>query len=85
MARGGLGWGRANPRIKSKDFQQICCTALIGLYDSQGVLRFTGRDRADCLAYAELFGLGQDAYSLISLAWMAVDSAELQLAGAEVS
>jgi hypothetical protein len=39
-----------------------------GLYDSQGVLRFAGRDQADCLAYAELFGLGADAYSLSPLA-----------------
>jgi hypothetical protein len=83
MARWGLGRGRPSPRIKSKDFQQICCTALIGLYDSQGVLRFTGRDSADCLAYAELFGLGQDAYSLISLVWMAADRVDMQLAEAE--
>lgn len=27
------------------------------IYDSQGVLRFAGRDQADCEAYAELFGL----------------------------
>jgi hypothetical protein len=38
-----------------------------GLYDNQGMLRFTGRDQADCLAYAELFGLGADGYSLASL------------------
>jgi len=85
MARRSLGRGRPSLKIKSKIFQQICCTALIGLYDSQGVLRFTGRDSADCLAYAELFGLGQDAYSLISLVWMAADRADMQLAGAEFS
>jgi len=39
-----------------------------GLYDNQGVLRFAGRDQADCLAYVELFGLGADGYSLASLA-----------------
>ncbi|MCP9882310.1 hypothetical protein KBY65_07430 [Cyanobium sp. Alchichica 3B3-8F6] len=32
------------------------------------MLRFTGRDQADCLAYAELFGLGTDGYSLAALA-----------------
>ncbi len=41
---------------------------MTGLYDNQGMLRFAGRDPADCLAYAELFGLGADGYSLASLA-----------------
>ncbi|MCP9942404.1 hypothetical protein KBY70_08390 [Cyanobium sp. ATX 6E8] len=41
---------------------------MTGLYDNQGMLRFTGRDQADCLAYAELFGLGTDGYSLAALA-----------------
>ena len=40
---------------------------MIGLYDQQGVLRFAGRDQADCLAYAELFGLGAEHFSLESL------------------
>jgi hypothetical protein len=40
---------------------------LTGLYDSQGVLRFTGRDHTDCLAYAELFGLEQADYSIESI------------------
>lgn len=39
----------------------------MALYDSQGVLRCTGRDHADCLAYAELFGLEQGGYSITSL------------------
>jgi len=39
-----------------------------GLYDNLGMLRFAGRDQADCLAYAELFGLGADGYSLAVLA-----------------
>jgi hypothetical protein len=39
-----------------------------GLYDNLGMLRFAGRDQADCLAYAELFGLGADGYSLAALA-----------------
>jgi hypothetical protein len=37
-----------------------------GLYDHQGVLRFTGRDQADCLAYADLFGMEAGTYSLSS-------------------
>jgi hypothetical protein len=38
-----------------------------GLYDSQGVLRFSGRDPEDCLAYAELFSLAPGSFSLESL------------------
>jgi hypothetical protein len=30
---------------------------MLGLYDSDGILRFTGLDREACLAYASLFGL----------------------------
>jgi hypothetical protein len=30
------------------------------------VLRFTGRDQADCLAYADLFGMEAGTYSLSS-------------------
>ncbi len=41
---------------------------MTGLYDNLGMLRFAGRDQADCLAYAELFGLGADGYSLAALA-----------------
>ena len=40
---------------------------MTGLYDDQGVLRCSGRDSADCLAYAELFGLTADRYSLAAL------------------
>jgi hypothetical protein len=40
---------------------------VIGLYDQQGVLRFAGRDVADCLDYAELFELSPEIYSLQSL------------------
>jgi hypothetical protein len=57
---------------------------LLGLYDSHGVLRYAGRDQADCLAYAELFGLEEAAYSLEPLAvrmieLAPVDAAALQL------
>ena len=37
---------------------------MLGLYDQQGLLRFSGRDRADCLAYAELFALAEGSFSL---------------------
>ena len=30
---------------------------MFGLYDRDGILRFTGRDREACIAYAELFDL----------------------------
>jgi hypothetical protein len=40
---------------------------MTGLYDNQGVLRCAGRDADDCLAYAELFGLTADRYSLETL------------------
>jgi hypothetical protein len=37
---------------------------VIGLYDQQGILRLAARDQAACLAYAELFGLEDGAFSL---------------------
>ena len=43
---------------------------MFGLYDTDGILRFTGRDREACIAYAELFGLnatGAGGFSLIAL------------------
>ena len=40
---------------------------VLGLYDQQGLLRFSGRDQADCLAYAELFALAEGSFSLVSL------------------
>lgn len=45
---------------------------MTGLYDNQGVLRFCGEDRGACLAYAELFGLHDDEFTLVLL----VDSYE---------
>jgi len=41
--------------------------AMTGLYDDQGMLRCAGRDAADCLAYADLFGLSVDRFSLVAL------------------
>ena len=40
---------------------------MLGLYVQQGLLRFSGRDLADCLAYAELFALAEGSFSLESL------------------
>ena len=40
---------------------------LTALYDEQGVFRFAGQDSVDCLAYAELFDLQPDRYSLLEL------------------
>jgi hypothetical protein len=40
---------------------------LTGLYDMHGVLRYSGRDRADCLAYADLFALTPGTFTLASL------------------
>jgi hypothetical protein len=37
---------------------------VVGLYDQQGLLRFSGRDLADCLAYAELFALADGSFTL---------------------
>jgi hypothetical protein len=54
---------------------------VLGLYDQQGLLRFSGRDQADCLAYAELFGLPQDSFSLESL----VHEFAVEAAGAQLS
>ncbi len=38
-----------------------------GLYDSDGILRFTGLDRDSCLAYASLFGLSLASCSLMDM------------------
>ena len=38
-----------------------------GLYDNQGVLRYSASDRSACLAYAELFGLQEDDFTLVTL------------------
>jgi hypothetical protein len=38
-----------------------------GLYDNQGILRFAGSSASDCLAYAELFALSADSFTLESL------------------
>ena len=40
---------------------------MLGLYDSDGILRFTGLDREACLAYVRLFGLSLASCSLTDI------------------
>ena len=40
----------------------------VGLYDQLGMLRFAGAAEDDCLAYAALFALAEDSFSLVPLA-----------------
>ena len=41
---------------------------MYGLYDRQGILRFTDSDKEACIAYAELFELESANYCLMDLA-----------------
>ena len=41
---------------------------MYGLYDKEGILRFTASDKDACIAYAELFELGSTNYCLMDLA-----------------
>ena len=49
--------------------RSFCCRKahLFGLYDTDGILRFTGRDKEACLAYADLFDLPPSSCSLMDL------------------
>tara|TARA_Y100001968_G_scaffold186297_1_gene170660 strand:- start:285 stop:434 length:150 start_codon:yes stop_codon:yes gene_type:complete len=40
---------------------------LYGLYDTEGVLRFTCTDKEACIAYAKLFDLSSIEFSLMPL------------------
>ena len=40
---------------------------LYGLYDTEGILRFTCTDKEACIAYAKLFELSSIEFSLMSL------------------
>ena len=40
---------------------------MYGLYDQEGVLRYVNSDKDACIAYAELFDLNVQNYSLMSL------------------
>ena len=58
---------------------------MYGLYDQSGMLRYAGPGQAECLAYAELFGLAEDSFSLEPLgaaAWSDDPSSPLVVAGA---
>ncbi len=46
---------------------RLAFDSVIGLYDQQGMLRFAGLDRAECLDYAELFALDEGSFSLEAL------------------
>ena len=41
---------------------------MYGLYDKEGILRFSDSDKDACIAYAELFELGSTNYCLMNLA-----------------
>ena len=40
---------------------------LYGLYDTEGILRFTCNDKEACIAYAKLFELSSIEFSLMPL------------------
>ncbi len=40
---------------------------MFGLYDIEGILRFTGSDIKTCIAYAELLEIRSGEYSLVDL------------------
>ena len=40
---------------------------MYGLYDKEGILRYVNSDKDACIAYAELFDLNEQSYSLMSL------------------
>ena len=40
---------------------------MYGLYDREGILRYINSDKDACIAYAELFDLKAQSYSLLSL------------------
>gem|GEM_PF-2245676 len=47
---------------------------LFGLYDTEGILRFTCSDKEACIAYAKLFELSSIEFSLMPLS----DVAEIE-------
>jgi hypothetical protein len=59
---------------------------VFGLYDQRGMLRYAGPGQADCLAYAELFGLSEDSFVLEPLlaAALSIDPGGLERSAAAV-
>ncbi|ABM74791.1 hypothetical protein [Prochlorococcus marinus] len=47
---------------------------MFGLYDTEGILRFTCSDKEACIAYAKLFELSSIEFSLMPLS----DVAEIE-------
>ena len=54
--------------IFSLYFNKTFSPEMFGLYDKEGILRFTDSDKDACIAYAELFELGSTSYCLVDLA-----------------
>ena len=52
---------------------------MYGLYDREGILRYVNSDRDACIAYAELFDLKAQSYSLMSLNETIEDVGDLNL------
>ena len=42
---------------------------MFGLYDRHGILRFVDSDKEVCIAYAELFELGNANYCLVGMSY----------------
>ena len=40
---------------------------MYGLYDKEGILRYLNSEKDACIAYAELFDLSSNSYSLMNL------------------
>ena len=63
MQSASLGWSGSAP-WRLRLFFRSSDAAVLGLYDQRGMLRYAGPGRAECLAYAELFELGEEGFSL---------------------
>ncbi len=48
-------------------FNLLNSPKMYGLYDREGILRYVNSDRDACIAYAELFDLKAQSYSLMSM------------------
>ena len=48
-------------------FNLLNSPKMYGLYDREGILRYVNSDKDACIAYAELFDLNAQSYSLMSL------------------